>query len=236
MRRFDQEVNAPGIAFDEATRKTPAHEYMMNMVFQALGIGLAAYIASFLICLGIPLIHVRCAAIVGGLVILLILAINYFMQWKKELLWAFEKITGRDWNKDGFEGEPQKPRVVSIEITNPDDNNLQYLQIPEALFQKLPMIALLMKAGKPFSEGAMTGTGRPLARSEFHQLRDILFERGLAAWRNPDHPTSGVELTVRGKGVMRQVAELSTTPPRMRTQGSQKVLPANTDGEGEYYD
>ena len=231
MRRFDQDVNAPGVQFDEATRKTPAHEYMLHMVFQALSIGLAAYIATFLICLGIDELSVRWAAIVGGLTILIILAINYFMQWKMELLWAWENITGRDWNQDGFKGEPQEARVVQIEISNPDNNNLQYLKIPEALFEKLPMIAHLLRAGKPFSEGAMCGSGRPLSRSEFHSLRDVLFDRGLATWRNAEHPTLGVILTARGKSVMRQAEELSTTPPRMHTPRQQNVLPAQSVGE-----
>ncbi len=236
MRRFDQEVNAPSMAFDKAVRKTPAHEYMTRMVIQALGIGLAAYIAAFLICLGIDGLHVRWAAVVSGAAILLILSINYIMQWKQELLWAVEEIFGHDLDGDGSTGAPQEDRTVTIEITNPDDNNLQYLQIPEALFQKLPMIAHLYGAGKPFSEGAMCGGGRPLSRSEFHQLRDVMFDRGLAVWRDPESPTLGVILTVRGKGVMRQMAELSTTPPRMSTPREQKALPPGEWGEGDGYD
>jgi hypothetical protein len=100
------------------------------------------------------------------------------------------------------------------------------------VYQKLPMITYLLKNGKPFSEGAMSGSGRPLSRAEFHRLRDVFFERGLARWRDERYPTQGVELTPWGKRVMSQLHEQDrTTYARIPTQGSDKVLPARAVGE-----
>ena len=77
----------------------------------------------------------------------------------------------------------------------------------------------------------MSGGGRPLSKSEFHQLRDLFFARGLARWRNEQHPTQGIELTTYGKSVMRRVREERTTHARIRTQGVPAALPAGTVGE-----
>ena len=122
--------------------------------------------------------------------------------------------------------------ATGTNATNPDNNNLQYLQLPEHLFDKLPMIAHLLTAGKPFSEGAMTGSGRPLSRSEFHQLRDVMFDRGLARWRDERYPTQGVELTGMGKSVMRKAAE-RTTHARIRTPRTPAALPSYSEGRWE---
>lgn len=231
MTRFDQSVNAPGVQFDEATRETP--EFLgqtIVIVPLSIGVGVAVLFGALLVCWGLKL-PADGALVAGGLVTSTCALYAFWRIWDDRIYMAIETITGRDWNDDGYIGAPQEGRMVKIEISNPDDNSLQYLQIPEVLFQKMPMIAHLLRAGKPFSEGAMSGSGRPLSRSEFHQLRDVMFDRGLAAWRDPEHPTLGVVLTVRGKGVMRQLAELSTTPLRIPTQGSQKVLPARAVGE-----
>ena len=239
MRRFDQDVNAPGFQFDEATRKTPAHEYMMHMVFQALGVGLAAYIASFLICLGIDWLSVKVAAIVGGFVILIILAINYFMQWKMELLWAVEQIFGRDLNQDGFQGEPEAVDKAPwrIIVGNEDTSNELWLNFdtPE-LRAKAVTVALLVENGTPFSENSLCGKNRPLSRSEFMALRDLYLFHGLIVWKDERHRTLGTKFTAAGRAFIRGTCETSTTTPRMSTQVVQKVLPADTDGEGDYYD
>jgi len=158
------------------------------------------------------------------------------MKWES-LLWATERITGVDLDRDGEVGEPGR-RTVQLEISNADEpGSLRYLNIPDALFAKLPGVALKLAAGTPFSEGAMTGKGRPLSRSEFHQLRDLFMERGVVAWKDERHPTLGIEFTSYGKRVIRQMAELSTTPPRMRTQRGTKSLPAQSSrGAGEEED
>ena len=181
--RFDRDVQAPGFAFKEARKETPDMQHSLAIVPLALGVGLIVLLGGFGICWWLK----RPIREAFGLAGLLMIACVLFAFWRffaDELYMAVEVITGQDWNHDGFIGAPPEPRLVTLEITNPDNNNLQYLQLPEHLFDKLPMIAHLLTAGKPFSEGAMTGSGRPLSRSEFHQLRDVMFDRGLARWRD----------------------------------------------------
>jgi len=229
--RFDRDVNAPGVQFKEAVRESP--DYLgqtLAIVPLSFGVGIIVLAGTALICWGFQ-IPVRGALVAGGLVMSTCALFAFWRVWDDRIYMSIETIIGHDLDGDGFIGTP--PRMVNIEISNPNDNNLQYLQIPETLFEKLPMIAHLLRAGKPFSEGAMCGTGRPLSRSEFHSLRDVLFDRGLATWRNAEHPTLGVILTARGKSVMRQAEELSTTPPRMRTPRQQKVLPREAGEWGE---
>jgi len=233
VSKFDYDAAKAPPAFKEATRETP--EYLgqsIVIVPLSIGVGFAVLLGGLLICWGLQKSG-RGALVAGGVAMAGCALFAFWRVFKDELYMAIETITGHDWNRDGWIGQPPEERLITIEITNPNNNNLQYLQIPESLFLKMPMIAHLLQAGKPFSEGAMTGTGRPLSRSEFHNLRDVLFDRGLARWRDERYPTQGVELTGYGKSVMRQMAELSTTPPRMRTQGMQNALPESTVGEWE---
>jgi hypothetical protein len=229
--RFDRDVQAPGVQFKEATRETP--EFLgqtIVIVPLSIGVGFTVLLGAALVCWGLK-VPAAGALVAGGLTMSTCALFAFWRIWEDRIYQGIETIIGHDLDGDGFVGQP--PRTVSIEISNPDNNNLQYLQIPETLFEKLPMIAHLLRAGKPFSEGAMCGTGRPLSRSEFHSLRDVLFDRGLATWRNPEYPTRGVILTARGKSVMRQAEELSTTQVRMRTPRQQKVLPREAGEWGE---
>ena len=163
------------------------------------------------------------------------------MKWES-LLWATERITGIDLDRDGAVGEPGR-RTVQLEIVRPDQPGMfQYLNMPEELFAKLPEVAnRLINSGTPFSQSAMTGKGRPLSRNEFNELRDLLVARGAAQWRDEDNPTRGVDLTPYGKAVMRKLitdsATDGTTHVRMRTQRGTKSLPAHGGrGAGEEED
>jgi len=184
---------------------------------------------------------------VPGVAAGVVLAVVWFWRLKnwESLLWATERITGVDINRDGEIGEPgPSRRTVQLEISSPDEpGSIRYLNIPDPLFAKLPGVALKLSAGTPFSEAAMTGKGRPLSRSEFHQLRDLFMGRGVVAWKDERHPTLGIEFTSYGKRVIRQMAELadstadSTTPLRMRTPRGTKSLPAQSNrGAGEEWD
>ena len=229
--KFEKDISAP--MFKEAKRETP--DYLgqtLAIVPLSIGVGLVVLIGGALICWGLKQ-PARAALVAGGFVMSGAAIYAFLRIWADELYMSIETITGHDWNQDGFIGDPiPENRVVTIEITNPDNNSLQYLQIPGHLYDKLPMIAHLLTVGKPFSEGAMTGGGRPLTRSEFHQLRDLFFARGLARWRNEQHPTQGIELTAYGKGIMRRVRDERTTHARMRTQGVPAALPERTEGSG----
>ena len=106
MSKFDSEVRAPSIAFKEAKRYTPDHEYMFKMVFQALAIGFAVWIALLFMCPLIDEMMPRHAAAGAGASVLIILIINYVMQWRNELLWMTEEIMGHDIDGDGYQGQP----------------------------------------------------------------------------------------------------------------------------------
>ena len=232
--RFDHVTKsqaAPQFAFKEARKETPNMGQSLSIVPLSLGIGFIALLAGLGICLWLRR-PAREAFGIASLIMLACMLFAFYRFFADELYMAVEVITGQDLNDDGFIGPPPEPRIVTLEITNPDNNNLQYLQLPEHLYEKLPMIAHLLTAGKPFSEGAMTGSGRPLSRSEFHQLRDVMFDRGLARWRDERYPTQGVELTGMGKSVMRKAAE-RTTHARIRAPRTPAALPSYSEGRWE---
>ena len=121
----------------------------------------------------------------------------------RRLLWAVERLTGRDLDGDGQAGEPQ---VIRVEVTNGKQE--VYLDLPGKP-QALATLARGVLNGRSFAEDTWSGRGGLFSRSEFRQLRDTLIERGLAVWRNPNAKAQGVELTAAGRAVFRRLAELS---------------------------
>ena len=232
MKRLDSNVTAPGISFKEATRETPDMHQSLAIVPLSLGVGFVILLGGFGICWWLKR-PIRDAFGIAGLLMIACVLFAFWRIWADQLYMAVETIIGHDINQDGFIGPPPEPRQVSIEISNTENNNRQYLELPDTIYEKLPMIAHLLQAGKPFSEGSMTGEGRPLSRAEFHKLRDVMFSRGLAAWRNPKHPTQGVILTAFGRSVMRKMLDERTTHVRMRTPRTPAALPPGSVGEWE---
>ena len=237
--RFDQVTKSqaapPQFAFKEARKETPDMGQSFAIVPLSLGVGGVALLGGLFICLWLK----RPAGEAFGIAGLIMIACMLFAFWRffaDQLYMAVEVITGQDLNADGFIGPPPEPRQVTITIDNPDNNNLKYLHMPEELFDKLPMIARLLQSGKPFSEGAMTGAGRPLSRAEFHRLRDVMFDRGMAVWRNAEHPTQGVILTAMGQSVMRKILEERTTQVRIRSPRTPAALPSYAEGRWEEVD
>ena len=126
------------------------------------------------------------------------------------------------------------PREDVLILKREDRPNHQaYLPIAQELRRKLPAVAHRIMNGTPFSESAMTGTGRPLTRSEFQMLRDIFLQQQLCAWKDPEHHTLGVRFTGYGRSFLRQEAERSTTPPRIRTPRTPAALPSYSEGRWE---
>jgi len=160
------------------------------------------------------------------------------MKWES-LLWATERITGVDIDRDGKVGEPGR-RTVQLEISNPEKpSGLQYLNVPEEMYPKLIEVASrVIMSSTPFSQATMTGKGRPLSRNEFNDLRDLFVARGVAVWRDENHPQRGIRFTPYGMSVMRRLLEKeSAAYARMRTQRGTKSLPAhNSRGAGEEED
>ena len=85
--------------------------------------------------------------------------------------------------------------------------HIEFIDLPHA--DRLPVLAAGLLAGRSFNQAAWTGAGGLFSRAEFDQLRDVLIERGLAAWKNPNARAQGVELTAAGRAVMRRLAERS---------------------------
>jgi hypothetical protein len=126
-----------------------------------------------------------------------------------QALFLIESATGRDINQDGDIGRP----VVHVEVSDLDQRQWRFMDLPGTP-EALQELARGVLAGKTLAEAEWTGTGRPYTRNEFRDLRAQLVDRGIAAWRNPQHPAQGVELTKPGRAVF---AEIARTHAHART-------------------
>lgn len=146
----------------------------------------------------------------GGLAAGLLLAFVYAF---KRLFYFVEIALGVDLNGDGFQGEPEpepEPRSVHemrVILEEDQGRHIEFIDLPHA--DRLPVLAAGLLAGRSFNQAAWTGAGGLFSRAEFDQLRDVLIERGLAAWKNPNSRAQGVELTAAWRAVMRRLAERS---------------------------
>ena len=237
--RFDREIQAPGVQFKEATRETP--DYLMQtlaVVPLSVGVGLTVFAGGLMICWGLR-IPGDGAKVAGGLTMTTCVLYGWWCVWKDRLYMAIETITGHDWNDDGYIGTPDPVDKTPwrIELEKLEDGNELWLNFdtPE-LRAKAVTAALLVENGTPFSENSMCGKGRPLSRSEFMTLRDMYLFHGLLMWKDDRHRTLGTKWTAAGRAFIRGTCKKSTTTPRMSTQGSQEILPAYTDGQGDSHD
>ncbi len=74
---------------------------------------------------------------------------------------------------------------------------------------RMRQVARALADGRAFSERALTGTGLLAGRLEFNQVREEMLEAGLARWKVQQERRQGVELTSKGRAVMRGLAEKS---------------------------
>jgi len=127
VSKFDYDVTKAPPAFKEATRETP--EYLgqsIVIVPLSIGVGFAVLLGGLLICWGLQKSG-RGALVAGGVAMAACALFAFWRVFKDELYMAIETITGHDWNRDGWIGQPPEERLITIEITNPNNNNLQYL-------------------------------------------------------------------------------------------------------------
>jgi hypothetical protein len=99
---------------------------------------------------------------------------------------------------------------LRIEIIDETDGylNVHWLNFPTtkiSLQQLINTGKLLQQNGYNLSH-AICGRGKPLARPQFEELRDILVVHGLAKWNNPYSRNQGVSLTPPGKSLFTQLA------------------------------
>jgi hypothetical protein len=124
----------------------------------------------------------------------------------RKLLWAVERVTGRDIDGDQVIGQPVALPPIQVEVTS--GQKQVYLELPGKP-EALAALARGVLAGRPMAEDSWSGRAGPFSRSEFRQIRDTLIERGLATWRNPDAKAQGCELTAAGRAVFRRLADLA---------------------------
>ena len=229
MKRFDStaqfvsrtDKDAP---FGHAKKETPDRTINAALPFGlALGAGLTTFIAVGLIAWGMRW-HVKWAMIAAGVVMFLVMV--WWLYWlaKDDLLWTIEQVWGADINRDGVIGRPQPSEPWRI-ILEDDRGSQVWLNFDtEELRLKAATVAKLVLNGTSFSEAALTGSNRPLTRTEFYTLRDLFMFHGLLEWKDPESRTLGTKWTAPGRSMIRALA--STTQARTRTpRGTEYALP-----------
>lgn len=130
----------------------------------------------------------------------------------RRLLWAVEKLTGRDLDRDGQAGNPAKRRlevhvkegghtaIVGADWLGMDDD-------------RLVRFAAALVAGRGLAEGVWAkdrGTF-PGGINDFRRVRGKLLEAGLIAWVNGQNPNLGYTLTRAGRAAFGSLAECAHT-------------------------
>lgn len=201
------EISPPG--FSSAYRKTPFRKPEMIPdvwvpLAQSLVTGLLASVVFAVITPAFPGWTWYTGPVIG----LVVVALAWiFLLWAgRGMLWVIEEITGMDINGDGDVGQPQK-RVVEVAVKEGRSTRLAELPGDEAgLIRFCQWIA----AGDSFSEKTAQSCGYGV--TNFRKLRDIFISRRWGYWKNPDSPQQGVELTVGGQQIIRELAHSPTLP------------------------
>ena len=239
MKRFDTtaqfvsrtDKDAP---FARAKKETPDRTINAALPFAlAGGAGLVTFIAVGLIAWGFGF-HVRWAMGTAAVVMLVVMFFCLFWLFHDDLLWTIEQVWGVDINQDGAVGPPRPSEPWRIILEDDRGSQLWLNFDSEELRQKAVTVARLVLNGASFSEGALTGTNRPLTRTEFYTLRDLFMFNGLMEWKDPNARTLGVKWTPPGRSMIRALAEESTTRARIRTpRPAEYALP---EAVGEWAD
>ena len=102
MRRFDQNVNAPSIAFKEATRRTPdrAGNILIWLAFAG------GTIVLYIICVAMITSKHEYMNWAGWLSLLTVVGVVILVVVDRDQVRTFEKIIGHDLDGDGYVGTP----------------------------------------------------------------------------------------------------------------------------------
>ncbi len=98
------------------------------------------------------------------------------------LLWHVERLTGRDFDGDGYIGEPpeREPDQVVVVVRRPqkEGENVEFLHygVHRAALEKFARAAL---RGESLAVNRWTGSGAPFSRGEYENLRAALKSDGL---------------------------------------------------------
>lgn len=205
----DQADTAHG--FSEAYRKTPFRKMELTAdvlvpLTQAIISGILTVIILALLVPFVPGWGWGVPFIVGGLVVALVWAWSMV---KDRGLWVIEEITGIDIDRDGHTGKPQPAKTIEIEIK--EQGKLTGLATLPGEYPYLVAFCRWVSAGDSFSESTAQECGYGV--TNFRKLRDIFIKDRGAAWRNPEHPQQGLDLTDRGLQIIKGIANSNTPPP-----------------------
>lgn len=125
------------------------------------------------------------------------------------------------------------PPVVQVELHEPDRGRWAYLELPGTP-ESLATMARGLLSGRPFSESEWTGARAPYSKAEFRSLRAQLLERGVVAWRDPDAPAQGCQLTAAGRAVFRSLVDVPQLDARThaRARAGGQIAAGEAFGQG----
>lgn len=193
-------------AFSEAYRKTPYRkpELIPDVwvpLIQAIISGLLSALVATIISLFVDSWPLYIGLFIGPLVIGLVWCYSML---NDRGLWVIEKIIGQDVEPD----RPAPSRPVTIEVKEGRTTHLAELPGDEDYLIKF---CQWVAAGDPFSERTAQACGYGVAN--FRKLRDTFVNRRWGFWKNANHPQQGIELTLSGKQIIRDLANTPPTPP-----------------------
>ena len=122
MRRFDQNVNAPSIAFKEATRRTPdrAGNILIWLAFAG------GTIVLYIICVAMITSKHEYMNWAGWLSLLTVVGVVILVVVDRDQVRTFEKIIGHDLDGDGYVGTPPQ---MSIEVQH-NERQTSFMDLP----------------------------------------------------------------------------------------------------------
>lgn len=206
-RQFDELDTPVSQEFAEQTERDRSHLFRLS---SGVGLPLAQAFITAVVMAGAVGVYCWLLGVhgewwkysLGTLVGVLVVSWLYLLAKWLRLVAPIERLLNVDLNNDGTIGTPE-PRHLKVELKH-DKNHIQFIDLPYA--ERLPDFFRSLENGAPLSESAWCGAGALFSKREFFQLRDALLKNGVIAWRNPDAPAQGLELTNPGKAVMRYVA------------------------------
>ncbi len=142
-----------------------------------------------------------------------VLIVWFVAQWRWFSLTKLEKMTGIDWNGNGYiDDEPthqsDERRVVTVDVREVSENGS--LKITTARFTaseaQMETLALGLLGGRPFSRREWAGPGKLFTFEQFQSIQNELFKRGCIEMVRPGSPTLGFRLTRAGRAVMRNLS------------------------------
>lgn len=130
------------------------------------------------------------------------------MLWRwADLTRPLERLTGIDFNHDGYIGHPEKTIRVEFKA---DKNQTIIANLPDTP-QARTFYGALIRGDKNGIHN-WTGRGKPLNPSEYESIRDTLINRSFARWRGKPGGLDGWELTPYGRHALRAIVAPSPTP------------------------